>query len=794
MKAILSAIIVSCLLLFTVPHYAQPQFPDELPVYNSDVVAKIYITIDPDSLLQILDDIKSDHEFPANFVFDNGFITESVDTIGFRLRGNTSRYSAKKSFKVSFNTFFPGRKFYGLEKLNLNGEHNDPSIIRSKLSWDIMRRNNVPAPRSSYTELYINNQYYGLYINVEHIDENFVKSRFGANDGNLYKCLWPADMNYISDNPNAYKFFAGDRRAYDLKTNVQQDDYSDLANLISVLNLTPDNQLVNELEKVFNVNDYLRAIAVEVLVGHWDNLWFNKNNFYLYKNTTSGKFEYIPFDLDNTFGIWWDGISPGIDWGDRSIYDWGHPSESRPMADRILSIDLYKDRFTFYMQQLLAQTFNPGYMEPRIDIIHDMITPAAEADLYRTLDYGYTVDDFHNSYTQALGAHVTYGLKPFIQSRNSSAISQMDIEPIPPIISYVRHTPALPGPDDPITILAFLEDESPATLDVNFYFNDGNGWQNTAMFDDGQHNDDAANDGTYGVIIDALGANQAISYYIRATDNNNTSTNNPAGAPSNTLRILTGLPQAALFINEFMASNDLTISDPFGEFDDWVEIYNGEDSTIWLGDKFLSDNLTNPTKWALPDTSIAPGSHLLLWIDGTPAQGPLHAPFRLSRDGEQVGIFNADSLVIDSVSYGFQETDVSFGRVTDGDAEWQSFNSPTPGMSNNPLGINEDNLPTMSNIFHLGKNYPNPFNGETIIPFRLSQSANIKLEIFNILGQKIVTLANSHYPAGAHQVKWAINENSYQEIVSGIYFLQMSGVSGIGETLQAKPLKILLIK
>ena len=63
---------------------------------------------------------------------------DNFDQVGFRLRGNTSRYAQKKSFKVSMNTF-SNLKFLGLEKLNLNGEHNDPSIIRSKLCWDIFR-------------------------------------------------------------------------------------------------------------------------------------------------------------------------------------------------------------------------------------------------------------------------------------------------------------------------------------------------------------------------------------------------------------------------------------------------------------------------------------------------------------------------------------------------------------------------------------------------------------------------------------------------------------------------------
>ena len=112
-------------------------------------------------------------------------INETVDSIGFRLRGNTSREAAKKSFKVSFNTFVSGREFYGVDKLNLNGEHNDPSIIRSKLCFDHYKTIGMTATRANHVEVYINGQYYGLYISVEHIDDEFLNKNFGDDTGNL---------------------------------------------------------------------------------------------------------------------------------------------------------------------------------------------------------------------------------------------------------------------------------------------------------------------------------------------------------------------------------------------------------------------------------------------------------------------------------------------------------------------------------------------------------------------------------------------------------------------------------
>jgi len=229
---------------------SQPIFPDPGPLYDDNTVPRIDILIHPDSLDLIYEYPESDHEYPATFIFNNGYVHDTVEEIGFRLRGNTSRWSQKKSFKVAINSFHSGRKYYGVEKINLNGEHNDPSVVRSKLCWDIFRSFNVPAPRANHVQVYINGDYYGLYISVEHIDEEFVLSRFMNNDGNLYKCLWPADLNYLGSDPDLYKLESGDRRVYELKINKEEDDYSDLAHFIDVLNNTPIEDLPCELEKV----------------------------------------------------------------------------------------------------------------------------------------------------------------------------------------------------------------------------------------------------------------------------------------------------------------------------------------------------------------------------------------------------------------------------------------------------------------------------------------------------------------------------------------------------------------
>lgn len=581
---------------FSVSAYNPENDPDyitSLPLYDDSEVPVIRVSIRDEHLTEILrpGNEESDTYYPAEIHFQSSAIDETVTTVGLRLRGNTSRTSCKKSFKISFNEFVPGREFYGVDKLNLNGEHNDPSIIRTKISWDLFHDFGVPSPRSNHVRVYINSEYRGLYINVEHIDSTFVRTRFGNNSGNLYKCLHqgaPADLTY---RPDGRYDLVGDGTTYELKINEDNPDYSDLAHFIDVLNNSPDDIFADSIKEVFNVDGFLKWMAVSIQTGSWDDYLWIANNYYLYHNQYSGKFEFIPYDYDNTFGISWG----PHDWAKRNIYEFMNPGEPRPLSNRILAIEEFRNRYSYYVEQFINNHYSLEKMEDEIDRIHNMVRPAAEDDLYRMCDYGWNMDDFDLSYTQALGDHITYGVKPFIETRRNFTISQL--------LPYPSPTPT----------------QTP-TL---------------------------------------------------------TPTPTPTPDCSKTITVV---------INELGALNESVIMDEYGEYDDWVELYNYGDAPVWLGGLHLTDDSGEPLKFRIPDEIIIPAKgHLLFWADNDSAQGRLHMPFRLDKDGESVGLYNRDACgnrLIDLVDFGIQQADKSFGRSKDGSIQWMIFDIPSPGTSN----------------------------------------------------------------------------------------------------------------
>ena len=704
MKRILSFLLTSILLAGYVS--AQPGFPENGQLFADTVVPRIDISINPDTLDWIYDNPASDREFHAGFVFDNGTVRDTIDPVGFRLRGNTSRWSKKKSFKVSFNTFTPGGKYYGVEKLNLNGEHNDPSVMRSKVMWDILRKWDIPAPRANHVRVYINGNYYGLYINVEHIDEEFALSRFGNKDGNLFKCLYPADLAYRGPDPDNYKIWNGSRWVYELTTNEEENDFSDLAALIGVLENSPDGSLACDLDALFNTYDYLKVMAAQIFCGDWDGYLYNKNNFYLYHNTLTGKFEYIPYDVDNTFGIDWF----NIDWANRNIYGWQPGgSEVRPLYDRIIQHPVLRDQFSHYADQLISSTIDMDSLVQAIEERKSMIAPYVANDPYYPLDYGYDYEDFQNSYTSATGAHVKWGLYPYLTARTQSMAEQIEEGSMVPVIKYIRHRREA---GQPITVSATVEaDALPVNVAILYSVDGGNIIQ-AAMANNGN--------GSFTVSLGSIPDEAGVRYQLMASDASGEETVLPCD-----LKFISPVAgdTPLLFINEFMADNEVTVADEHGNYSDWIEIFNGDDVNVYLGDLYLTDNFNDPGKWQLPDVVLSPGGFILIWADGTTTPGSGHASFKLAKEGEEIGIYSADLLVIDTLSFGEQQEDISTGRKSDGSSEILFLSTATPGRSNNITSAGEVVASDKLTV------WPNPAGGDII---RLNQAVNCR--VYNSAG------------------------------------------------------------
>jgi hypothetical protein len=141
-----------------------------------------------------------------------------------------------------------------------------------------------------------------------------------------------------------------------------------------------------------------------------------------------------------------------------------------------------------------------------------------------------------------------------------------------------------------------------------------------------------------------------------------------------------------LVLNEFMATNSGYLEDPdeADEYPDWIELYNPTAQSQDIGGVYLTDNAANPTKYQVPfATTIPANGYLVFYADRDPEQGSLHTSFDLAAGGEELYIYDANGVtVIDSITFGAQITNTSYGRYPNETGPWGFMGTPTPGAAN----------------------------------------------------------------------------------------------------------------
>ena len=200
----------------------------------------------------------------------------------------------------------------------------------------------------------------------------------------------------------------------------------------------------------------------------------------------------------------------------------------------------------------------------------------------------------------------------------------------------------------------------------------------------------------------------------------------------------------SVFINEIMASSDQGLTDEYGEFEDWVELYNGGSEAVDVGGLFLADNFPATSPWRIPTgmpglTTMGPGEFLVVFSDNEPEQGPLHATFKLSKEGEEVVLMQrigSDTLVIDRLTFGLQGRNISFGRIPDGGIMLELLSRATPGAPN----FLETQVPEIALDTKDVLLYPVPSHGPLYVKFNegwLTGDVPVEIAVYSITGRML---------------------------------------------------------
>jgi hypothetical protein len=622
------------------PGGANVVFPAPHPVYSDTSLARIEIICSQATWDILQAASPTSDETAVNVRFRHGDIDVTVTNVGISLRGNTSFSKYPRSFNVSFNSYVPGQNLFGIEKLNLNSEVNDPSTERSKLCFDLHQAAGLAAPYASHVATVIsgpNNHRSGpdsyffdaVLNNTQPVDDVFIQQRFTNTRGNLYKCTYtgaPANLLYLGPTGSSY---AGQAR-YELKYSGNGDtSFNDLADFINVLNNTPSNAFPSVIRKHFEVDDFLKRLALDVLTSNWDSYWGNYNNFHLYRDPGSGRWHYLPYDMDNTFSIRW--ISPPSgNWATQNIYTWGKSSDV-PLVSRILGVPEFRNRYSHYMNQLLLSNYTSAKLNAPVYRTRTNQTAAlpfgglgvTNCKSSERARYGgdwpnWTYTQYSNSFDFA---QVTannrvpnyHGITEFIIARRTNALNQLQLSNIAPILSALTLCPTLPATNQFITFAIRAEDNvSVSAVKLVSSFNGGTSVTNS-MTDNGTGGDAASGDKVFTAQLGPFAVSGTLVYHVQATDNTGRVTFEPWGGPADAASLVIGSPFLGLAVSEINyhphdpSGGELAVNADADAYE-FIELQNMGSASLNLGGvKFIAG-----ISFTFPPQVLSPGARVVI--------------------------------------------------------------------------------------------------------------------------------------------------------------------------------------
>lgn len=730
--------------------------------YNTNSIQKIELTFSAQNWDYMLDTSKLGKEgyIMAQSIKINGVF---LDSVGVRYKGNSSYDSTRLKNPIHIELdAYKNQNYQGYQDIKLSNCYQDPSMIREVLAYSILK-NYMHCPDANFAQVYINGTYMGVYSNTESINKAFCGNHFFSNNGTFIKgnpIVTPA-----TNTKSNLKQLSGDSSSYFNFYEIKSDyGWKQLEALCDSVTNHP-----NTISNVLDVDRAIWMLAFNTILINLDS--YNGafcQNYYLYKDKTQ-HYNPIVWDLNMSFGGFPFLGSSNSSLASLSIANMQnlpiniHSTDVYwPLIKAIYNNAKYKKMYVAHLRTMLNEVFVNNNYVTEYNQFKSVIDTAVVSDTRKFFTY----TQFQNALTTnySVGSYSVPGIQTLMAARVAYLQSTSDFTAATPTISGVGSNNLTPSLNSQITITATIVNANLTEVYLGYRFSLADKFIKISMVDDGAHNDGAANDNIFGATI-TMSGNQ-VQNYIYA-ENSNAGIFSPQRAEHEfyELKILQNPSPGQVVINEFLAKNESDVRNEFNLFEDWIELYNTTNAPLSLSNYYLSDEGDEKAKYAFPhNTVIQPNSFLIVWADNIPLNGnQLHGNFKLDEDGDKIILSNGLRTVLDSVSFGAQDADVSIGRCPDGTGAFSPRQFPSYGMTNCVVGIEELNL--KANDLSV---YPNPANA--IFNVRTELNTPQTLEIFNAIGQIVYTskfvskiaLDCNHWPGGLYFVKC---NNSTKKII-----------------------------
>ena len=494
-------------------------------VYDFDEIKRIDLTFsEPDWQTVLEQNFGTGTSLRATMSYDG---VKVPDAVGVRYRGSIGSATGKESFRVEADFVNPKQDVGGYSTFILSNANKDESMMRAAL-FSHFGRKYIPMACVNYVDLYINDSYWGLYVNVQHLNNAWPMEWFLSRNGSRWRAepdeslgledagAGKSSLNYLGDDSTAYNKY------YDLKKCYKDDPWSDLIGACRILNRFSGEQLADTVRHYIDVDRTLWFLALENVFQDKDG-YVNKGgtDYYVIWESETGRI--VPVEYDGG-----EALKTSNADGQSSVKGMWRPmfrndDERYALSNKLLSVPSLRERYYAHYRTVLSETFNPSTIGAAVDAFDAKIGAKVEADPKKNFTYA------------EYGAELTK-IKNFVAQRYGYLSSLPEILASGAGIEDVKwwagdRLYGAPSSSDSVCVNVEVSGDA---AEVNIYLATGvvGNFSRFEMADDGLHQDVNPADGVYGFVIPAKKKGERLRFYIEtvASDAAGTRTYSPAGA------------------------------------------------------------------------------------------------------------------------------------------------------------------------------------------------------------------------------------------------------------------------
>lgn len=379
------------------------QTTDDL--FNPEVLQRIDLWLNSSDWSKLKAAFQENTYYPADLIW-NG---QEIRNIGIRSRGLGSRSATKPGLRVDFDRYSSGQQFLGLKSLVLDNLTQDATGVKESVTMRFYARLGIPAPRETFTRLFVNGEYAGLYGLVESVDKTMMGRVFGSigddvqNDGYLF------EYNYVLGSPWRFTYEGSALTPYKLRFDIETNEshpesqiWGPIEELVRITNEASSATFESAVADRLDLPAFVRYIAAQNFVADFDGFtgYDGMNNFYIYRLEDSTQHVLIAWDEDNAF------LQP--DYGILTRVD------ENVLTRRVLEIPASRSQYFSVLLEAAdsATTWLKEEMQRQLDLINeamlaDALKPYSNSDHLAGRDALLNFPDARITYVRCEVARVT---------------------------------------------------------------------------------------------------------------------------------------------------------------------------------------------------------------------------------------------------------------------------------------------------------------------------------------------------------------------------------------------------